>query len=424
MAAEAVGGSESGACACCGGCSTSDITRARCAGAVLIGTSASRRRDLNAERSRRDRAVRACGTGTRRRARSQHFAPFCWRGATWSRLRRSRRGVAQPGRALGSGPRGRRFKSSRPDQFRSSEAQPPLGFLPGQALRFRARFRNARPDDEGRAGKAGRLRLKFLQRARDGPRSVARTCRDFGISRKSFYKWKRRHATHGAAGVVRPVTTAAPIAARHVALTSFRRSSTSGSTYHFGPSRIAAYLAALSSARRSRRPRCIASSCGTALNRLPANQKHRPHGKRWKRYEKAQPGHRLQLDVKFLERIPGTKTRLYQFTAIDDCTRIRVLKVFDACNQRDGDPIHRRRASGACRFGCTSSRPTMARNFSRASTGISRRLDIRHVYIRPRTPHLNGKVERSHRVDDQEFYQLLDRNGITRRYPPVQREAA
>jgi transposase InsO family protein len=32
------------------------------------------------------------------------------------------------------------------------------------------------------------------------------------------------------------------------------------------------------------------------------------------------------------------------------------------------------------------------------------RLDIRHVSIRPRTPRLNGKVERSHRVDDQEFY--------------------
>jgi hypothetical protein len=38
--------------------------------------------------------------------------------------------------------------------------------------------------------------------------------------------------------------------------------------------------------------------------------------------------------------------------------------------------------------------------------------DIRHVYIRPRTPHLNGRVERSHRVDQQEFYQLLDRDGI------------
>jgi transposase InsO family protein len=29
--------------------------------------------------------------------------------------------------------------------------------------------------------------------------------------------------------------------------------------------------------------------------------------------------------------------------------------------------------------------------------------DIRHFYIRARTPRLNGKVERSHRVDDQEF---------------------
>ena len=39
--------------------------------------------------------------------------------------------------------------------------------------------------------------------------------------------------------------------------------------------------------------------------------------------------------------------------------------------------------------------------------------DVRHVYIRPRTPHLNGKVERSHRVDEQEFYQLPDDGGIT-----------
>jgi hypothetical protein len=70
------------------------------------------------------------------------------------------------------------------------------------------------------------------------------------------------------------------------------------------------------------------------MPRLPANQKHQPHGKRWQRYEKPQPGHRLQLDVKFLERIPGTRRRLYQFTAIDDCTRIRVLKISDACNPR------------------------------------------------------------------------------------------
>jgi hypothetical protein len=33
---------------------------------------------------------------------------------------------------------------------------------------------------------------------------------------------------------------------------------------------------------------------------------------------------------------------------------------------------------------------------------------IGHVYIKPRTPRLNGKVERSHRIDAEEFYQLLD----------------
>jgi len=32
---------------------------------------------------------------------------------------------------------------------------------------------------------------------------------------------------------------------------------------------------------------------------------------------------------------------------------------------------------------------------------------MRHVYIKPRTPQLNGKVERSHRSDQEEFYQLL-----------------
>lgn len=37
------------------------------------------------------------------------------------------------------------------------------------------------------------------------------------------------------------------------------------------------------------------------------------------------------MDVKFLERIAGTQKRLCQFTAIDDCARIRVLKVYDAC---------------------------------------------------------------------------------------------
>jgi hypothetical protein len=33
---------------------------------------------------------------------------------------------------------------------------------------------------------------------------------------------------------------------------------------------------------------------------------------------------------------------------------------------------------------------------------------IGHVYIKVKTPRLNGKVERSHRIDAEEFYRLLD----------------
>lgn len=41
------------------------------------------------------------------------------------------------------------------------------------------------------------------------------------------------------------------------------------------------------------------------------------------------------------------------------------------------------------------------------SIGMFEDQGIRHAYIRPASSQLNGKVERSHRTDEQEFYQLL-----------------
>ena len=39
-------------------------------------------------------------------------------------------------------------------------------------------------------------RLRVLEEAADA-QNVARVCRRFGMSRKSFYKWKQRHTEHG-----------------------------------------------------------------------------------------------------------------------------------------------------------------------------------------------------------------------------------
>ena len=43
--------------------------------------------------------------------------------------------------------------------------------------------------------------------------------------------------------------------------------------------------------------------------RLPANQRYKRHKQRWKRYKKPQPGHQMQIDVKFITPIAGVKKK-------------------------------------------------------------------------------------------------------------------
>jgi transposase InsO family protein len=252
-------------------------------------------------------------------------------------------------------------------------------------------------------------RLKLMREASARPRNVAQACRHFGLSRNAFYKWKARFEAQGEAGLCdRPRTPhrsprATPREVVSKILYLRQR-------YHFGAGRIADYLQRFHQLKVARSTvHHILTRHG--LNLLPAHHKRKLAGRQWKRYEKPQPGHRLQLDVKFLERIAGTQKRLYQFTAIDDCTRIRVLKIYDACNQASAirfvNEVIRRLP-----FRILVIQTDNGAEFQSRFHWHLESLDIRHAYIRPRTPHLNGKVERSHRVDEQEFYQLLDKDGI------------
>ena len=85
---------------------------------------------------------------------------------------------------------------------------------------------------------AWRLRI-LRQAAEEG--NVARVCRRFGLSRKSFDKWKRRHVEHGDAGLCdRPRSPQqSPRATAHEVVSKilYLRQH-----YHFGAGRIAAYL--------------------------------------------------------------------------------------------------------------------------------------------------------------------------------------
>jgi len=84
-------------------------------------------------------------------------------------------------------------------------------------------------------------RFKMLQQAAEGSRNVARTCRHFGLSRKTFYKWKQRYEVHGAAGLGDRASTPhrSPRATPRevVSKVLYLREH-----YHFGPGKIADYL--------------------------------------------------------------------------------------------------------------------------------------------------------------------------------------
>lgn len=70
------------------------------------------------------------------------------------------------------------------------------------------------------------------------------------------------------------------------------------------------------------------------LNRLPENIKKRSRSK-FMRYEKKVPGHHVQIDVKFLffKDEDDHRIKRVQYTAIDDWTRIRALKIYEQHNQ-------------------------------------------------------------------------------------------
>jgi transposase InsO family protein len=116
----------------------------------------------------------------------------------------------------------------------------------------------------------------------------------------------------------------------------------------------------------------------------------------------------VQVDVKFLTlaRKKGAPVRRYQYTAIDDATRVRALKIYRRHTQANAiDFINY--VVERFPFRIRTIRTDRGHEFQALFHWHVADLGMEHVYIKPRTPQLNGKVERSHRTDKDEFYQLL-----------------
>lgn len=248
-------------------------------------------------------------------------------------------------------------------------------------------------------------RLAILRHAEEVSGSVAKTCRYYGISRQLFYKWRRRYEEEGLSGLRdrsrRPRASPRATPTEVVGKVIYLRTN-----YHFGPQKISMYL--------KRYHDIEISDSGVwrilkrlDMNRLPSSQRYKSHDRRWTRHEKPMPGHQLQIDVKFITPVGGRKKRFYQFTAIDDCTRLRVLRIYDRLNQKTAiqfvDHVLEKLPFVVEKIQTDNGAEFQSQfHWHLLDRGIG------HVYIKPATPRLNGKVERSHRIDAEEFYRQLD----------------
>lgn len=175
-----------------------------------------------------------------------------------------------------------------------------------------------RGDPHGRARAATQdptsLGLAVLRHAEEVTRNVSATCRYYGISRPTFYRWLHRYEELGEEGLRdgssrphhSPLATSTEVVGKIIYLREH---------YHFGPRKISMYLARYHDIQigHSGVWRMLQR---LDMNRLPSSQRYKRHDRRWKRYEKQLPGNRLQVDVKFIEPIGGSRKKHYQYTAM------------------------------------------------------------------------------------------------------------
>lgn len=152
---------------------------------------------------------------------------------------------------------------------------------------------------------------------------------------------------------------------------------------------------------------------GQMAAKLP-NPKYIP-----KPYEQMQyPGQRGQIDVKFVPSAcltgEASGRKFYQYTFIDEYSRFRYLEAFEEhSTYSSAEFIKHVAAAFPYAIECIQTDNGMEFT-NRLSASNSKKetlfektladLGIRHKLIRPFTPRHNGKVERSHRKDNDEFY--------------------
>lgn len=172
------------------------------------------------------------------------------------------------------------------------------------------------------------------------------------------------------------------------------------------------------SCQRKGYTRSYASMC----KQIRKNYKKEPIKKKypkskWKPEAVSYPGEKVQVDIKYvpIECIGFNSygVRYYQITAIDEYSRKRVLKIVDEKSVTHTSEFIEKIEENMG-FKIKTVQTDNGREFTNSpeetgkKSAFEKTLDksgIKHKKTRPYSPWQNGKVERSHRIDGQMFYQ-------------------
>ena len=254
-----------------------------------------------------------------------------------------------------------------------------------------------------------RHRLAVLRHVEEVTGNIAMTCRYYGISRQLYYGGCGATRTEGVEGLrprsrapaLNPNATRTEVVGKIIYLRQ---------NYHFGPEKIAMYLKRYHDVEISQSgvwrilkrldmtgypPRSATNASTNAGNATRSSSRAIRSRSTSSSSNPSPPPHR---------RAQARTTSTPPSTTAPGCgccgsTRAR---------PKDRDPVHRLRLP-------TAAVPSPGRA-NRQRLRIPVRVSLpragqRHrprLHQAPHTPRLNGKVERSHRIDDEEFYRLLD----------------
>lgn len=223
------------------------------------------------------------------------------------------------------------------------------------------------------------------------------TCQRCGISRPTLRKWLKRYREFGLDGLIsksrRPYSSPnRKIFSEHEQKVLLLRYN-----HNLGARRIQNEL---------KYQHQISLSLAT-IHKILVKNKVKPlqHPKREKkvlRYSRPIPGDRVQLDT--CKIAPG----IYQYTAIDDCTRYQVMEIYSS-RKASNTILFLEKLVEEMHFPIQRIQTDRGKEFFAYKVQEwLREYCIKFRPIRPGQPHLNGKVERVQQTDLKEFWALVD----------------